>query len=157
MPGKPDKIYRIRVRTLDGKPRDAKDINKLKSNQLGMPHLDIVGTSVASEFIICASKDTHVEQVRSKLQAAGLEGIDDGDTAIAATAAPKPAQQQPRQGGFQPQRGTQAPRGGGQHRAQQGVRSVWQRSRQLQQNASTWLRMLGIPMGSRSLTAKQLA
>jgi CRISPR-associated protein (TIGR03986 family) len=118
MPGKPNKVYRIRVRTLDGKPRDAKDINKLKSNQLGMPHLDIVGTSVASEFIICASKGTHIEQVRAKLSGAGLEAIGGGDTAIAATAAPRPAQQQPRQGGFQPQRGGEHQRGGGQQRPQ---------------------------------------
>lgn len=119
MPGKPDKQHRIRVRTLDGKPRDQGAINRLKSNQLGMPHLDIVGTSVASEFIICAAKDTHLGQVRAKLQAAGLEVIDGGDTAIAATAAPRPAQQQPRRAGFQPQRTGQAPRGRG-HRPQQG-------------------------------------
>ncbi len=118
MPGKPDKQHRIRVRTLDGKPRDQGAINKLKSNQLGMPHLDIVGTSVASEFIICAVKDTHIEQVRAKLSGAGLEAIDGGDTAIAATAAPRPAQQQPRRAGFQPQRGGQHQRGGGQQRPQ---------------------------------------
>ena len=118
MPGKPDKQHRIRIRTLDGKPRDQGAINRLKSNQLGMPHLDIVGTSVAGEFIICAAKDTHIEQVRAKLQAAGLEVIDGGDTSIAATAVPKPAQQS-RQGGFQQQRSGQAPRGRG-HRPQQG-------------------------------------
>ena len=122
MPGKPDKPHRIRVRTLDGKPRDQAAINKLKSNQLGMPHLDIVGTAVANEFIICASKDTHIEQVRAKLGGAGLEAIEGGDTTIAA--APKNAQQQPRQGGFQQQRGAQAPRGGDQHRAQQGGRAT---------------------------------
>lgn len=92
MPGKPDKQHRIRVKTLDGKPRDQSALNKLKSNQLGMPHLDIVGTDVATEFIICASKDMHIEQVRAKLGGAGLEAIDGGDTIIAATAAPKPAQ-----------------------------------------------------------------
>jgi CRISPR-associated protein (TIGR03986 family) len=120
MPGKPDKPHRVRVRTLDGKPRDQSAINKLKSNQLGMPHLDIVGTAVVTEFIICASKDTHIEQVRAKLQGAGLEAIDGGDTAIAAAAAPRPAQQQPRQGGFQQQRGSHQQRGGGQQRPQQG-------------------------------------
>ena len=104
MPGKPDKKHRIRVRTLDGKPRDPSAINKLKSNQLGMPHLDIVGTSVVGEFIICASKDTHIEQVRSKLGGAGLEEIAGSDTTIAAIAAPKPPQQQPRQGGSGQQR-----------------------------------------------------
>ena len=96
MPGKPDKKHRIRVRTRDGKSRDQSEINKMKSNQLGMPHLDIVGTSAPSEFIICASKDTHIEQVRSKLGSAGLEEIVGGDTAIAASAASKPPQQ-PRQ------------------------------------------------------------
>lgn len=109
MPGKPEKQHRIRVKTLDGKPRDQSAINKLKSNQLGMPHLDIVGTAVATEFIICASKDTHIEQVRGKLQGAGLEAIEGGDTAIAATAAPRPAEQQRRQGGFQQQRGGPPP------------------------------------------------
>jgi len=104
MSGKPDKQHRIRVRTLDGKLRDQGAINKLKSNQLGMPHLDIVATAVASEFIICASKDTHIEQVRSKLGGAGLEEIAGGDTTIAASAPPKPTQQQPRQGGSGQQR-----------------------------------------------------
>ena len=104
MPGKPDKQHRIRVRTIDGKPRDAKELNKLKSNQLGMPHLDIVATAATTEFIICASKDTHIEQVRSKLGGAGLEEIAGGDTTIAAIAAPKPTQQQPRQGGSGQQR-----------------------------------------------------
>jgi CRISPR-associated protein (TIGR03986 family) len=118
MPGKPDKPHRIRVRTLDGKPRDQSAINKLKSNQLGMPHLDIVGTSVATEFIICAAKNTQIEQVRGKLQGAGLEAIDGGDTTVVA-ATPRAAQQQARQGGFQQHRGGQTPRGGG-HRPQQG-------------------------------------
>lgn len=119
MPGKPDKKHRIRVKTLDGKPRDQSALNKLKSNQLGMPHLDIVGTAVATEFIICASSDAHIEQVRGKLPGAGLEAIDGGDTAIAATAAPRPAQQQPRRAGFPPQRGGQHHRGGGQQRPQE--------------------------------------
>lgn len=112
MPGKPDKKHRIRVRTRDSKSRDQSEINKLKSNQLGMPHLDIVGTSVPSEFIICASKDTHIEQVRSKLGGAGLEEIVGGDTAIAASAASKPPQQ-PRLGGFHRQRGGQGNRPAG--------------------------------------------
>ncbi|MCC6930378.1 MAG: hypothetical protein IT359_15440 [Gemmatimonadaceae bacterium] len=114
MPGKPEKQHRIRVKTLDGKPRDQSAINKLKSNQLGMPHLDIVGTAVATEFIICASKDTHIELVRAKLQAVGLEAIDSGDTVIAAAAAPKPAQPQPRQGALQQPRGDSYHQGGGQ-------------------------------------------
>jgi CRISPR-associated protein (TIGR03986 family) len=120
MPGKTDKKHRIRVRTLDGKPRDYASINKLKSNQLGMPHLDIVGTSIAHELIICASKDTHIERVRTILGSAGLEEVADGDTAIAARATPKPTQQ-PRQGrGGQQQRHGEAQRGGGQRRLQHG-------------------------------------
>ncbi len=118
MPGKPDKQHRIRVKTLDGKPRDQNAINRLKSNQLGMPHLDIVGTAVANELIICASKDTHIDQVRSKLGGAGLEAIDGGDTIIAVTVAARPAQPQPRHGGFQQQRGGQRQGGGGQQRSQ---------------------------------------
>lgn len=97
MPGKPDKKSRIRVRTLDGKSRDKDALNKLKSNQLRMPYLDILGTAVPNEFIICASKDTHIEQVRAKLQAAGLEVIGDGDTNIAAFATQRNANS-PRQG-----------------------------------------------------------
>lgn len=124
MPGKPDKKHRIRVRTLDGKPREQTAINKLKSNQLGMPHLDIVNTSVASELIICASKDTHIEQVRGKLGGAGLEEVAGGDTTIAASAPPKPTNtQQPRQGGFH-QRGGQPQRGWVHQRQQHGGRST---------------------------------
>src|SRR5581483_12267 len=117
MPGKPDKEHRIRVRTLDGKPRDAKELNKLKSNKLGMPHLDIVATASTTEFIICASKDAHSEQVRSKLGGAGLEEVTNGDTTIPLSAAPKPTQQ-PRRGGFQPQRDSRHSRGSGQQRQQ---------------------------------------
>lgn len=93
MPGKPDKQHRIRVRTLDGKPRDQGALNKLKSNQLGMPHLDIVGTTVAGEFVICASKDVHIEKVKVKLGAAGLEEIPGGETGIAAAESRKPPAQ----------------------------------------------------------------
>jgi CRISPR-associated protein (TIGR03986 family) len=119
MPGKPDKQHRIRVRTLDGNPRDAKELNKLKSNQLGMPHLDIVGTRIANELIICAGKEAHIEQVRSKLGGAGLEEIVGGDTTIAPTIPTRPTNTQSgRQGGFQ-QRGGQ-PRGGGHQHQQQG-------------------------------------
>lgn len=117
MPGKPDKKHRIRVRTLDRKSRDQGAINRLKSNQLGMPHLDILATAIAHEFIVCASKDTHIEQVRAKLGGAGLEEVADGDTAIAVTGAPSPTQQ-PRQGGFQQKRGGQPSRGSGQQRQQ---------------------------------------
>jgi CRISPR-associated protein (TIGR03986 family) len=111
MPGKPDKPHRIRVRTLDGKPRDQGAINKLKSNQLGMPHLDIVRSNVANELIVCASKDAHIEQVRAKLGEAGLEEVPGGDTTIAASTAPKPITPPPRHGGFQ-RRGGSHQRGG---------------------------------------------
>jgi len=111
MPGKPDKPHRIRVRTLDGKPRDQGAINKLKSNQLGMPHLDIVSGNVANELIVCASKEAHIEQVRAKLAGAGLEEVPGGDTTIAASARPKPNTPPPRHGGFQP-RGGSPQRGG---------------------------------------------
>lgn len=77
-----NKPYRIRVRTKDGKPRDQSELNKLKSNALGMPHLDIVRTDVPTEFIICAPRDQHIEQARSKLDAVGLEEIPSGDTSI---------------------------------------------------------------------------
>jgi hypothetical protein len=111
MPGKPEKPHRIRVRTLDCKPRDQGAINKLKSNQLGMPHLDIVSSNVANELIVGASKEAHIEQVRAKLGGAGLEEVRSGDTTIAASAAPKPNTPPPRQGGFQP-RGGSPQRGG---------------------------------------------
>jgi CRISPR-associated protein (TIGR03986 family) len=110
MPGKPDKPQRIRVRTLDGKSRDKGALNKLKSNQLGMPHLDIVSSNVAYEFIICASKDKHIEQVRDKLGSAGLEEVE-GDTIIAASAPPTPNTPPPRHGGAQ-SRGGSPQRGG---------------------------------------------
>jgi CRISPR-associated protein (TIGR03986 family) len=90
MPGQPNKQHRIRVKTLDGKPRDQSALNKLRSNQLGMPYLDIVGTDVPHEFIICASKDGQIEQVRAKLAGAGLEEVE-GDTAVAVRTAPQSA------------------------------------------------------------------
>jgi len=99
-----DKPHRIRVRTLDGKPRDQKELNKLKSNQLGMPYVDIVGTNVPTEFIICAAKEAHIEQLRAKLSAAGLEEVPGGDTSLATSA----AQEQPtaQRGNVQRHRGT---------------------------------------------------
>jgi len=90
MPGQPNKQHRIRVKTLDGKPRDQSALNKLRSNQLGMPHLDIVGTDVPHEFIICASKDRQIEQVRARLAGTGLEEVE-GDTAVAVRTAPQSA------------------------------------------------------------------
>lgn len=98
MSGKPDKTHRIRVRALDGKPRDIKELNKLKSSQLGMPHLDIVVSEVPAEFIICASKEAHIEQVRAKLAAAGVEEMVGADTTLAAPAAPRTSARPSRQG-----------------------------------------------------------
>ncbi|KXB97416.1 MAG: hypothetical protein AA908_07075 [Chlorobi bacterium NICIL-2] len=95
----PEKPYRIRVRVLDGKPRDREALNKLKSNQLGMPHLDIVNAKDGIELIICAAKETHLAQVREKLRAAGLEEIEGGDTTIPAPASTTPTPQSTRQGG----------------------------------------------------------
>lgn len=77
-----NKSHRIRVRALDGKPRDQKALNQLKSNQLKMPHLDIIPTNVMAEFIIAAAVDKHIEQVRGKLSDVGLEEIPGGDTTI---------------------------------------------------------------------------
>src|SRR5690606_41382955 len=82
-----------------------------------MPHLDIVGTDVATELIICASKDKHIEQVRAKLGAAGLEAIEGGDTTIAIRAASKATPSSPRQGGPQGQRDRQQQRGRGSQRS----------------------------------------
>jgi CRISPR-associated protein (TIGR03986 family) len=104
MPGKPDKQHRIRVKTLDGKPRDRSSVNKLKANQLGMPHIDVVDTNLAHEFIICAAKASHIEQLRSKLLAAGLQAIDGGDTTITGNPTPRivPNQAQQRAAQHQP-------------------------------------------------------
>ncbi|MDR0967062.1 MAG: RAMP superfamily CRISPR-associated protein [Myxococcales bacterium] len=110
MPGKPDKQHRIRVLAVDGKPRDQKELNNLKSNQLKMPHLDIVRTSVATELIICAAKDTHIDQVREKLQGARLEEIDGGEIAIPKSNAPKPAPQKQQRWPQQQRRGFQQQR-----------------------------------------------
>jgi CRISPR-associated protein (TIGR03986 family) len=101
-----EKPYCIRVRVLDGKPRDIKALNKLKSNQLGMPHLDIINAKDGIELIICAAKETHLAQVREKLRAAGLEEIEGGDTTITAPASKTPTPRSMRQGG--PQQRNQA-------------------------------------------------
>jgi CRISPR-associated protein (TIGR03986 family) len=114
MPGKPDKPHRIRVRTLDGKPREAKELNKLKSNQLGMSHLDIVTSTVATELIVCASKEAHIEQVRAKLGGAGLEEVE-GDTTIAASAAPRSTSSRTDQSGRGNRRGADRTARGGRH------------------------------------------
>ena len=110
MPGKPDKPHRIRVRALDGKPRDP---NKLKGQLV--PHVDVIDAKDKVEFTVCAVKEAHLEQVRAKLGGAGLEEISGGDTTIAALAPSRPTNTHAvRQGGPQHRGGPQQ-RGGPQH------------------------------------------
>lgn len=101
-----DKPHRIRVRVLDGKPREP---NRLKSNELKMPHLDVIDAGSRTEFVICAVTERHLEQVRGKLAAIGLEEIPRGDTSVAAPP-PAPGNAQPAaSGGPQRQERQQAP------------------------------------------------
>src|SRR5579883_398858 len=94
MSGKPDKPHRMRIRVLDGKPREP---NKLKGQLV--PHVDVIDVKDKVEFVICAVKEAHLEQVRSKLGGAGVEELVGGDTTIA-PAPPRPASTQAaRQGG----------------------------------------------------------
>ncbi|MHB1557273.1 MAG: hypothetical protein ACYC61_07320 [Isosphaeraceae bacterium] len=74
-----------------------------------------MATAATTEFIICASKDTHIEQARAKLGGAGLEEIPGGDTTITAGAGPKLMPGSPG-GGFPQQRGGQHQHRGGQRR-----------------------------------------
>jgi len=91
------KPHRIRVRVLDGKRRDG---NKLKGQLV--PHVDVLDARDGIEFVICAVKDTHLEQVRAKLGATGLVEIEGGDTSVPAPAAEKrPRAQRRRQDGRQ--------------------------------------------------------
>lgn len=62
------KPYRMYVRVKDGRPREP---NKLKG--LLVPHVDIIDAKGKIEFFIDAVKESHLEQVRAKLAAAGLE------------------------------------------------------------------------------------
>lgn len=64
------KPYRMCVRVKDGKPREP---NKLKG--LLVPHVDVTDAKAKIEFFIDAVKETHLEQVRARLDAAGLEEI----------------------------------------------------------------------------------
>jgi CRISPR-associated protein (TIGR03986 family) len=93
MPGRSTKPHRIRVRADDGKPREW---NKLKG-RLGA-HLDVIDVKDKVEFIVCGVKQEHIDQVRTKLQDAGLEVIVGGDTTVPAAAEPRPAPQQRPQG-----------------------------------------------------------
>jgi CRISPR-associated protein (TIGR03986 family) len=112
MPGKPDKTHRVRVRVLDGKPREW---NKLRG-QLG-PHLDFVDVNMGVEFIVCAVNAAQIEALRAKLGGAGLESIEGGDTTVS-QGAPRPASASTaQQGGDQraggDRRGDRAGYGGG--------------------------------------------
>ena len=62
------KPHRMYVRVKDGKPREP---NKLKG--LLLPHVDVIDAKDKVEFFIYAVKEAHLEQVRAKLAAAGLE------------------------------------------------------------------------------------
>ncbi len=114
MPGKPDKPHRIRVRALDGKPREP---NKLKGQLV--PHVDVVDVKDKVEFVICAVKEAHLEQVRAMLGGAGLEEFPAGDTTVAAPPAQRPVNAQAARQGVPPQRGGAPQRGGGDQRQQQ--------------------------------------
>lgn len=92
------KLHRVRVRVRDGKRREW---NKLRG-QLGS-HLDVIDVKDGIEFVICAVKEAHLDQVRSKLGAAGLEEIPGGDTEVSPPA-PKPAHIQGKQRGKERQR-----------------------------------------------------
>ena len=113
MPSKPDKPHRIRVRVKDGQRREP---NKLKGQLV--PHVDLIDVKDRVEFVICAVKEAHVEQVRGKLDGAGLEELLGGDTTIAAHAAPTPSNAHPARQGGPPQPGGAWQRGGGDHHPQ---------------------------------------
>jgi hypothetical protein len=83
-----EKPHRIRVRVLDGKRREW---NKLKG-QLGS-HLDVIDAKDGIEFVVCAIKEAHLDQVRAKLASAGLEELSGGDTGVSPPA-PKRANTQ---------------------------------------------------------------
>jgi CRISPR-associated protein (TIGR03986 family) len=74
----PEKPYRIRVRVLDGKAREP---NKLKG--MLVPHVDVLDAGNKIEFIVCAVKEAHLDQVRPKLRGAGLEELPGGNTDVA--------------------------------------------------------------------------
>ncbi len=71
------KPYRMRVRVRDGKPREP---NRVKGQLV--PHVDVIDAKSKIEFIICAVKPEHLDQVRAKLAAAGLEEIIGGETDV---------------------------------------------------------------------------
>lgn len=78
-----DKPHRIRVKVIDGKPRER---NRVKGQLV--PHVDVVDVGDRLEFVICAVKPAHLDVVRAKLAAAGLEEVSEGDTTVGPTVAP---------------------------------------------------------------------
>lgn len=71
------KPFAMRVRVVDGKPREP---NKLKG-QLA-PHMDVFDAKNGTEFIFCVMRESHLDPIRAKLAAAGLEEIFGGDTSV---------------------------------------------------------------------------
>jgi CRISPR-associated protein (TIGR03986 family) len=78
-----EKPYRIRVKVVDGKPREH---NKLKGQLV--PHVDVINAKNGVEFLICAVKESHLDQVRARFAAAGLEEVTGGDTDVSAIGQP---------------------------------------------------------------------
>lgn len=73
------KPFRIRVRVVDGKPRKYGPIKA----QLGMTYVEVIDAKQGGlEFVIRADKEAHLDQVRAKLAAAGLEEVAGGDTSV---------------------------------------------------------------------------
>jgi hypothetical protein len=88
MPGQPRKLFRVRVRTIDGKPRTERELNLLRTNVLGGSYFYIHCVQAGhNEFIICTDAKDQIEKVREKLAAAGFEEIK-GDTTVPAGNAP---------------------------------------------------------------------
>ena len=71
------KPYRMRVKVSDSKPREP---NKVKGQLV--PHVDVIDARNKIEFVLCAVKPEHLDQVRAKLAAAGLEEVIGGDTNV---------------------------------------------------------------------------
>jgi CRISPR-associated protein (TIGR03986 family) len=92
MPGRPDKTHRIRVRTLDGKPREWKHIHGLLG---GQSYVRVYPQAGDVEFVLKVDSVKQRDDLRVKFATAGLEEITGGDTAIPARApATQPANRQ---------------------------------------------------------------
>ncbi len=93
------KPHRMRVRLRDGKPREP---NKVKGQLV--PHVDVIDAKNKIEFVIGAIKPEHLDQVRAKLAAAGLEEVIGGDTNVPTPASPiEVARRENPRGGRAPQ------------------------------------------------------